>query len=124
MTNRPGSRLPDAYKAIMNPGLKWSLIVGVVLSLSLHRASAVVTVLYPYHDEPMTPKLVFIYLLLPGWLIAGRGYHFQLWREAIAVAINGALYGMFVFCLLAIWNRWRRGARMSDGARVQRPNMS
>jgi fumarate reductase subunit D len=93
----------------MNPRLKWSLVVGFVLSLSLHIASAVITALYPYHDEPLTPNLVFIYLLWPGWLIADRRYHFQLWREAIAVVINGALYGLVVLFLLTVWNGQRRG---------------
>ena len=86
------------------------MVIGFLLSFSLHIASAVITALYPYHDEPMTPKLVFIYLLLPGWLIARHGYHTQLWREAIAVAINGALYGMVVFSLSTIVS-WLSGMR-------------
>jgi fumarate reductase subunit D len=91
----------------MNQKLKWSLLAGFVLSLCLHIASAVITALYPYHDEPLTPNLVFVYLLLPGWAIAGRSYHVHLWNETIAVAINGAFYGMVILCLMTVWNSLR-----------------
>lgn len=94
----------------MNPRLKWSLVVGFVLSLSLHIASAVITALYPYHDVPLMPKLPFLFLLWPGWGIAGGNpYPLQLWREAIAVVINGALYGLVIFFLLTVWKGQRRG---------------
>jgi hypothetical protein len=78
--------------------------------------------MYPYHDEPLMPNLVFLYLLWPGWGIAGGNpLPFQLWKEAIAVVINGAMYGLVVSFLLIIWNGQRRGTRMSNGASGQRP---
>jgi hypothetical protein len=84
------------------------LIVGFIASFGLHIASAVTVALFPYTDEPLTPKYIFLYLLLPGWKIAGREYHVKLWQETIAAAINGVVYALIVFCFLT-WNAWRGG---------------
>lgn len=65
----------------MNRRFMWSLLVGSVSSFSLHIASAATMAFFPYSDEPMTPKLIFIYLLLPGWIVSGGpSYPVQLWR--------------------------------------------
>ena len=69
--------------------------------------------LFPYHDEPLTPKLAFIYLLWPGWAIAGRDYHVRLWQEALAVAINGLVCSLIVLCALT-WYDWRGGKAPSS----------
>ena len=55
----------------MRRRLKLSLIIGFVTSLILHAASAVITALYPYHDLPMVPPLVFLTTIdrLPDFLI-------------------------------------------------------
>jgi len=82
------------------------LIIGFITSFALHIASAVTVVLIPYSDEPLTPKYIFIYLLMPGWAIAGRQYHVKLWQESLAAVINGAAYAFIVFCFLT-WNIWR-----------------
>ena len=88
--------------------LQSSLIIGFIASFGLHIASAVTVALFPYKDEPLTPKYVFIYLLLPGWAIAGREYHVKLWQETIAAAINGVVYALIAFCFLT-W-RGRKGS--------------
>lgn len=88
--------------------LKWSLIVGFVGSCVLHIASAITVAFFPYKDEPLSPRLFFVYALLPGWAIAGRAYHVKMWQESVAVAINGAVYGSIVYCFLT-WKAWRRG---------------
>ena len=91
----------------MNGKLKWSLGVGLSLSLILEITSAAVTVLHPsFTDHPEVPHPIFLLLLFPGWVITG-GPPFHLWAEAIALSINGVLYGAVVFCLLAIWKTIR-----------------
>ena len=99
----------------MNPRFKWAMLVGFVLSFSLHFASAAMVAFFPFRDEPMTPQPIFMFSLLPGWIVAGgASYPVQLWRETFAAGINGVFYGLIVFGLLAIWNRWREATRMSD----------
>jgi hypothetical protein len=88
--------------------LKSSLIIGFISSFGLHLACAVSVALFPYKDEPLTPKYIFIYLLLPGWAIAGREYHVKMWQESVAATINGVVYALVVFCILT-WNAWRGG---------------
>jgi len=87
-----------------------SLIIGFVISLILHAASAVITALYPYHDLPMVPPLVFLFLPEVGWRLSGEPWPlFRLWQETIAFAINGIVYSLVVFGLSTIWN-WSRKA--------------
>lgn len=88
--------------------VKSSLIIGFTASIGLHIASAVTVALIPYSDEPLTPKYIFIFLLLPGWRIAGREYHVKLWQETIAAVINGVIYAVVAFCILT-WMAWRGG---------------
>jgi hypothetical protein len=95
--------------------LKGCLLVGFVLSFSLHIASAAMVAFFPFRDEPMSPQPIFIYSLLPGWIVSGGPtYPVQLWRETFAAGLNGVFYGLIVFGLLAIWNRWREATGMSD----------
>jgi hypothetical protein len=107
LTGPPAEGAWRCQLVILNQNWKRSLIAGFVLSLTLHISSATITALFPYHDEPMTPPLVFIYLLWPGWQITGGPWPFHLWRETVAVAINGALYSVVVYFLLPIWNTAR-----------------
>ncbi len=87
--------------------LNSSLMIGFITSFALHIASAVTVALISYSDEPLKPKYLFIYLLLPGWAIAGRQSHVKLWQEILAAVINGAAYAFIVFCFLT-WNAWRK----------------
>jgi hypothetical protein len=99
----------------MNRRFRWSLFVGFVFSFSLHISSAAMVAFFPYRDEPMSPNLIFVYLLLPGWIVSGGpSYPVQLWRETFAAGINGVFYGLIVFGLLVFWNRWREAMRLSD----------
>jgi hypothetical protein len=99
----------------MNDRIKWSLLAGCALGLSLHTLSAVITALYPYRDYPMAPRLVFVYLLLPGWAIGGYPYPYRLWNAIIAVVVNSGIYISVVFCLLTIRKRVRRRAANEHG---------
>lgn len=99
----------------MKGRLKWSLLFGFFISLGLHTASAVTIALYPYNDEPLTPHMCFLFLLWPGWAIAGREYHVKVWEESIAVVINGVVCGSVVLCLLT-WNAWRGGKAPSPAS--------
>src|SRR4051794_28935615 len=90
----------------MRRRLKLSLIVGFVISLSFHLASAIITAVYPYSVSPTTPPLMFFFLLELGWVLSGQPWPlFRVWREIIAVGINGVVYSLLVFGLLAIW-KW------------------
>ena len=77
--------------------LKWSLLAGFVLSLGMEILSALITAHFPYRDLPMMPKLVFVYLLFPGWSLGGYPLPRQWWNVVLAVAINSAVYGLLVF---------------------------
>jgi uncharacterized membrane protein len=96
----------------MKERLKRSLIIGVVVSLSLHITSAIITAFFPYHDLPKTPPLVLLFLLEVGWRLSGEPWPmFRLWQEIIAAAINGGVFSIIVFGFLFIWNSGRREAR-------------
>jgi len=90
----------------MRRRLKLSLIVGFAISLSFHVASGIITAVYPYPDSPTTPPLIFFFLLEVGWVLSGQPWPlFLVWRELIAFGINGVVYSLLVFGLLAIW-KW------------------
>jgi hypothetical protein len=102
--------------------LAWTFLAGFVLCFCLHITSAIITIKHPYHDYPLMPKSIFIYLLWPGWIISGEPWpFFRVWQEIIAAAINGVFYSLVIFCLLTISKEWRETARMRKEAKSQRP---
>jgi hypothetical protein len=89
--------------------LKWSLLSGFLASVILHFASAATVAFFPYRDEPMTPHIAFIFLLLPGWLATGGpSYPIQSWMEVIAALVNGMVYAALVFGFSTILHKLRR----------------
>src|SRR4051812_50214900 len=87
----------------MRRRLKVSLIVGFVISLSFHLASAIITAVYPYSDSPTTPPLMFFFLLELGWVLSGQPLPlFRVWRGFFAVCLHVFVCRLVFFCLLSI----------------------
>lgn len=92
----------------MRRRVMWCVLAGFSISVFLHLATAVSIAYFPYRDVPLAPSIIFVYLLLPGWLIAGRAYHVVLWQEALAALINGVFYSMVFYFFVSICVRPRR----------------
>lgn len=91
--------------------------MGFVISLLLSVLSQLAIRMMPYRDLPMMPKPFFLFTLLPGFIVANTlPLHYPWLRYAVFISVNGIVFSLATFLLLALGNNWatRRAAR-SDG---------